>query len=55
LCSGRLFSARPRGARLLDPRPLRLTLPYVVSFGEDTSGRLYGVSFAGDVYRFVRK
>jgi glucose/arabinose dehydrogenase len=54
LCSGRLFSARPRGARLVDPRPLRLTLPYVVSFGEDAAGRLYGVSFDGDVYRFAR-
>jgi glucose/arabinose dehydrogenase len=54
LCSGRLFSARLRGARLVDPRPLGLTLRYVVSFGQDAAGRLYGVSFAGDVYRFVR-
>jgi glucose/arabinose dehydrogenase len=54
LCSGRLFSARLRGARLVDPQPLRLTLPYVVSFGEDATGRLYGVSFSGAVYRFAR-
>ena len=54
LCSGRLVRARLRGARLVDPRPLGLTLPYVVSFGEDAAGRLYGVSFDGDVYRFAR-
>jgi glucose/arabinose dehydrogenase len=54
LCSGRLFGARLRGARLVHPRPLGLTLPYVVSFGEDAAGRLYGVSFFGDVYRFER-
>jgi glucose/arabinose dehydrogenase len=53
LCSGRLFSARPRGARLVDPRRLRLVLPYLVSFGQDAAGRLYGVSFHGDVYRFA--
>ena len=54
LCSGKLFSARLRGTRLVRPRPLGLTLPYVVSFGEDAAGRLYGVSFVGDVYRFAR-
>jgi len=55
LCNGRLFNARLRGARLVHPRPLGLTLPYVVSFGQDAKGRLYGVSFYGDVYRFGRK
>jgi hypothetical protein len=54
LCSGRLFSARLRGVRLVHPRRLELTLPYVVSFGEDAAGHLYGVSFFGDVYRFGR-
>jgi glucose/arabinose dehydrogenase len=55
LCSGKLFSARPRGGRLVDSRPVHLELPYVVSFGEDTAGHLYGVSFAGNVYRFIRR
>jgi hypothetical protein len=54
LCSGKLFSARLRGTRLVDARPLGLTLYYVVSFGQDAAGRLYGVSFAGAVYRFAR-
>jgi glucose/arabinose dehydrogenase len=54
LCNGRLFSARLRGARLVDARPLGLTLDYLVSFGEDARGRLHGVSFWGDVYRFKR-
>ena len=53
LCSGKLFSARPTGTRLVDVRPVGLTLPYVVSFGEDAAGRLYGVSFDGAVHRFV--
>ncbi len=53
LCSGRLFSARRRGTRLVDPRSLGLRLPYVVSFGEDAAGHLYGVSFFGDVFRFA--
>ena len=54
LCSGKLFSARLRGSRLVDRRSLGIELPYVVSFGEDANGRLYGVSFWGSVYRFVR-
>ena len=54
LCSGKLYSARLRGARLVRSRPLGLTLPYVVSFGEDAAGRLYGVSFGGEVVRFER-
>jgi hypothetical protein len=55
LCSGELHSARLEGTALVRPRPLGLTLPYVVSFGEDAAGRLYGVSFFGEVFRFVRR
>ena len=54
LCSGRLWSARIAGARLDDPRPLGVTVPYLVSFGRDARGRVYAVSFAGRVYRLTR-
>ena len=53
LCTGRLRSARLQGTALTDDRSLRVTVPYVVSFGEDASGRLHAVSFNGGVYRFT--
>jgi glucose/arabinose dehydrogenase len=51
VCSGRVFSARLVGDRLEDVRRSGLVVPYLVSFGEDTLGRLYAVSFNGPVYR----
>ena len=51
VCSGRVYSARLVGDRLEDVRRSGLTVPYLVSFGEDTLGRLYAVSFNGPVYR----
>jgi hypothetical protein len=54
LCSGRIWSARLAGDRLLRPRRTRLRVPYLVSFGRDGAGRLYAVSFFGAVYRIVQ-
>jgi glucose/arabinose dehydrogenase len=51
LCSGRLWSARLDGTALTDDRPLGITIPYLVSFGQDGRGRVYAVSFLGTVYR----
>jgi glucose/arabinose dehydrogenase len=51
LCSGKLWSARLAGTQLQDARPLGRTVPYLVSFGEDARGRVYAVSFNGDVLR----
>jgi glucose/arabinose dehydrogenase len=51
VCSGRVWSARLVGDRLDDARPTGLTIPYLVSFGEDKLGRLYAVSFDGPVVR----
>jgi glucose/arabinose dehydrogenase len=51
VCSGRVWSARLAGDRLQDVRPAGVTVPYLVSFGEDTLGRLYAVSFDGPVVR----
>ena len=51
VCTGRVWSARFSGADLGTSRPLSARVPYLVSFGEDASGRLYAVSFNGPVYR----
>jgi len=51
LCSGRIWSAALTGATLGDARPLGLTASYPVSFGQDARGRLYVVSFFGEVFR----
>ena len=51
VCSGRVWSARLAGDRLEDVRRTGLTVPYLVSFGEDGLGRLYAVSFNGAVFR----
>jgi glucose/arabinose dehydrogenase len=51
VCSGRIWSAQLDGDRLDDVRPAGVTVPYLVSFGEDTLGRLYAVSFDGPVVR----
>ena len=51
LCSGKLWSARLTGATLDDDRPLGVSVNYLVSFGRDARGRLYAVSFGGEVFR----
>ena len=51
LCSGRIWSAALAGATLRDARPLGVTAPYPVSFGEDARGRVYVVDFGGRVFR----
>jgi glucose/arabinose dehydrogenase len=51
LCTGKLWSARFTGTTLTDDRPLKRTVPYLDSFGRDARGRLYAVSFSGDVFR----
>jgi hypothetical protein len=51
LCTGKLWSARLTGAALSDDRPLKRAVPYLTSFGKDARGRLYAVSFSGEVYR----
>ena len=53
LCTGRLRSARLQGTALTGDRPLGLTVPQVVSFGEDASGRLYVAAFGGGVFRVI--
>jgi glucose/arabinose dehydrogenase len=54
VCSGRLWAARFSPTRLSGARRLRVTVPYLVSFGRDLRGRLYGVSILGTVYRITR-
>jgi glucose/arabinose dehydrogenase len=39
------------GSALRDARPLGLTAHYPVSFGQDARGRLYVVSFLGEIFR----
>ena len=51
VCSGRVWSARLAGDGLEDVRRTGVTVPYLVSFGEDGLGRLYAVSFNGPVLR----
>jgi hypothetical protein len=51
VCTGHLWSARLAGRRLVDDRRLGLSVPYLVSFGQDARGRLYAVSLFGDVFR----
>jgi glucose/arabinose dehydrogenase len=54
LCTGRLFTAAVGPGGSLGPRrPLALPVAYLVSFGQDTSGRLYAVSFFGEVFRLA--
>ena len=53
LCTGRVWSARFRRGRLGTPRRADVSVPYLVSFGRDAAGRLYAVSFLGDVDRLV--
>jgi glucose/arabinose dehydrogenase len=51
VCTGKLRSARLAVPRASGDRSERLTVPYLVSFGRDARGRLYGVSVDGPVYR----
>jgi glucose/arabinose dehydrogenase len=53
LCRGDLLTARLRGTSLGPVRPLRLRVSFLVSFGQDTAGRVYAVGFDGDVFRLA--
>ena len=53
-CRTRLRSARLRGGRVRDDKPLRLRVRNLTTFGEDAAGRLYATSIRGGVYRFTR-
>jgi len=55
LCLARLRAARLRPGRATSKRVLRLTVHNLASFGLDGRGRLYAVSVAGPVYRFVAR
>ncbi|MFL5835555.1 MAG: PQQ-dependent sugar dehydrogenase [Solirubrobacteraceae bacterium] len=50
LCQPRLYAARLRSHSASDRR-LGLTVPELVSFGEDAAGNVYAVSLSGPVYR----
>jgi glucose/arabinose dehydrogenase len=50
LCQPRLYAARLRSHSASDRR-LSLTVPELVSFGEDAAGHVYAVSLSGPVYR----
>ena len=50
LCHGRVHAARLDAAPVR-ARRLRLRVPYLASFGEDTRRRVYAVSFDGPVFR----
>ena len=50
LCQPRLYAARLRSHSASDRR-LGLTVPELVSFGEDAAGHVYAVSLNGPVYR----
>jgi glucose/arabinose dehydrogenase len=52
-CSGRLFAFRPHPDKAGKGRKLRFHIPYLSSFGEDSSGRIYIVSQRGPVWRLV--
>jgi hypothetical protein len=52
LCSGDIHAAR-LDATPPTTRRLRLSVPYLVSFGTDTRDRLYAVSFRGPVWRIA--
>ena len=51
LCSPRLYSAKLRPGRATSDRPTALSVPSLVSFGEDAAGHVYAVSIDGPVYR----
>jgi glucose/arabinose dehydrogenase len=50
-CSGRIWSIPSTGARAT-ARLEQVSVPNLVSFGEDLAGRLYAVSHGGVIYRF---
>jgi glucose/arabinose dehydrogenase len=54
VCSGEIWSARATRTGLGAPRRLPLRIMYIVSFGQDTAGRVYVVSYQGGVFRFRR-
>ncbi|MFL5874656.1 MAG: PQQ-dependent sugar dehydrogenase [Solirubrobacteraceae bacterium] len=50
LCQPRVYAARLR-SHFASDRRLGLTVPELVSFGEDAAGNVYAVSLSGPVYR----
>jgi glucose/arabinose dehydrogenase len=53
VCTGKVRSARLAGSGASGDRSDHLTVPYLVSFGQDARGRLYAVSIDGPVYRIT--
>ena len=54
VCKNRIYQARLRSGRATSVRALSLrSVSSIVSFGEDTLGRVYAVSLEGPVYRFA--
>lgn len=53
LCDSRLRVARLRPRRARGDRPLGVSVPALVSFGEDGRGRVYAISLSGTVYRLA--
>jgi glucose/arabinose dehydrogenase len=52
-CETELRSFIPSATSARDDRPLRLSVDSLVSFGEDSEGRIYAVSLNGPVYRLT--
>ena len=55
LCDSRLRSALLRPGRAREDRAIGLSVPALVSFGEDARGRVYAISIRGGVFRLVRR
>jgi glucose/arabinose dehydrogenase len=53
-CKGQIRSFEPGGAQAHGDRPIGLTVPRLVSFGEDASLHLYAISLDGPVYRLTQ-
>jgi glucose/arabinose dehydrogenase len=53
-CEGELRSFIPHASGARDDRSLGVSVQSLVSFGEDTAGRIYAVSLDGPVYRLVQ-
>jgi glucose/arabinose dehydrogenase len=53
LCASRLRTARLGTGRASNRRTLDMSVPQIVSFGEDARGRVYVVSLRGGVFRLV--
>jgi glucose/arabinose dehydrogenase len=54
-CAQRIYAFRPRSDKVGKERKLRFHLPGVTSFAEDRSGRVYVLTYNGNVYRLTTK